>query len=90
MNYIHIHDKSLLPYEFVYFFCTHVEENYSWTSSEYYGILITNSGLPMKVKIPESMYSEIPSKLKNQPILSSFYRFRINQEGTIISNLTSK
>lgn len=87
-NTFHIYDKNLKHKEFYFFFGTWIEECDTWDKNSYYhGFLITINDIVIPTKIPYLVYKQIPDKLKRSPINNQYHRFKISQDGSVISNI---
>lgn len=89
MNTFHIYDSELSGKDFYFFFGTWVEETDPWDNNGYYhGYLITTKDEIIQTRIPSRIYDQIPQELKRGPQKNHYYRFRINNDGSIVSNIT--
>jgi hypothetical protein len=81
-NDIYIFDDTLKDKKFSYFHCTNFEED----KGLYRGYLFCNSGEMFNVRIPETIYIQIPKQFKNNIHLGNFYYFGFLNNGDLISN----
>jgi hypothetical protein len=80
-----VYNQFLHTREFMYFHCTKVIDNSTWTPALYRGVLIDTKGHAHYVKIPETMYAQIPDDMKNDIYSKNhdYLCFSIDRKGIV-------
>lgn len=83
-----IYDQDIKNNEFLYFYCTHIDEVDPWDKSSYYcGFLFSVDNKIFNTRIPKCVYDGIPDQLKRKPQETKYYRFMVNDYGDIVTNV---